>query len=387
MEFCVENINLVVILPFLMSLVLAANAVTMSRIDKKPMFILSLICAFICFVFSGFALFYALRTNINVESSFLWLANDNINFYLGTLIDRTSGIFLCVAAILNILVQIFGWQKLRAGYSYNRLLFYQNLFIFGLFGIFLASNILQSYMFCEVLGVASYLLINFDFSYIDVSKAAIKSFIFYRIGDLTLLFCVLTILYFSVTYNQLWDSTNLAFSNMIQVAESINSLMSEPLFVGFCSILIFVVLMKFMQAFIYLTFVSKITSSESRVILFQNALIFLSGLFLLLRFTPFFVNLGGNWIWTILIIIFLFMFIGFLNKIFIPVCRAFGWFEKYIVDTFLNFVELVIRFFSFLCCRFQGGGVQSYIIYSFIGVLLILGFILLFYITVSNIGV
>ena len=201
------------------------------------------------------------------------------------------------------------------------------------------------------------------------------------------MFCVLTILYYSVTYNQVWDSSNLAFSNMMQVAETINSLMSEPLFVGFCSVLIFVVLMKFMHAFIYLTFVSKLNSPEARVILFQNTLIFLSGLFLLFRFTPFFVNLGGSWIWTILIIVFLFMFIGMMNKIFIPVCRIFGWFEKYVVDTFLNFVELVIRFLSFMCCRFQKAGVQAYIIYSFAGILFILIFILLFYIAVSNIGV
>ncbi len=386
MEFCVENINLVVILPFLMSMILAANALTMSRIDKKPVFVLSLLCAIACFVLSGFALFYSIRTSTSVETNFLWLSNDYINFYLGTLIDKTSGTFLFIAAILNIFTQLFGWLKLKDRYGYNRMLFYQNLFMFGLFGIFLASNILQSYMFCEVLGVASYLLINFDFSNKQESKAAIKSFIFNRIGDLTLLFCVLTILYFSVTYNQLWDSTNLAFSNLMQVAESINSLMNEPIFVGFCSILIFVVLMKFMQAFIYLTFVSKITSGEARVILFQNALIFLSGIFLLLRFTPFFVNLGSSWIWTILIIVFIFMFIGLLNKIFIPCCRIAGWIEEYIVDTFLNFIELVIRFLSFVCCRFQGG-VQSYILYSFIGLLLILGFILVFYITVSSIGV
>ena len=387
MEFCVENINLVVILPFLMSLILAGNALTMSKIDKKPVFVLSLCISIVCAIFSFFAMLYSIKTSIATESNFLWLSNDSVNFYLGTLIDKTSGIFLCIASVLNIAAQIYAYNKLGNNYSYNRLLFYQNLFIFGLSGIFIASNILQSYMFCEVLGIASYLLITFDFSNKTESKAAIKSFIFNRIGDLTLLFCVLTILYYSVTYNQVWDSSNLAFSNMMQVAETINSLMSEPLFVGFCSVLIFVVLMKFMHAFIYLTFVSKLNSSEARVILFQNTLIFLSGLFLLFRFTPFFVNLGGSWIWTILIIVFLFMFIGMMNKIFIPVCRIFGWFEKYVVDTFLNFVELVIRFLSFMCCRFQKAGVQAYIIYSFAGILFILIFILLFYIAVSNIGV
>lgn len=386
-EFCVENINLVVILPFLICLILAGNALTMSRIEKKPLFVLSCICGIVCFVISLFSLFYALETNLAVESSFLWLSNDNINFYLGTLTDKVSAGFLCIATLLNILVQVLCWNKIKENYFYNRMLFYQNLFIFGLSGVFLAQNLLQTYIFCEVIGVASYLLINFDFSNKVESRAAIKSFIFNRIGDLALLFCVLTILYFSVTYNQLWNSTNLAFSNMTQIANSINSLMSDEIFVSFCSVLIFVIIMKFMQAFIYLTFVSKLNTPESKVILFQNSFIFLAGVFLLLRFNPFFVNLGANWVWTVLVVVGLFLFIGIMNKIFIPVCRGFAWIEKYVVDTFLNMVELLVRFLSFLCCRFQSGNFQSYLLYSFLGLLILMVFVIVFLITIYNIGV
>ena len=214
MEFFVDNINLVLILPLAVCLLIAGNALTISKIEKRPMYVISFISAVLCFVFSLFTFIYSMGENSAIESSFLWLSSDTINFYLGSLVDNVSVTFLLIATILNLIIQPVAYVKLKEMPDYNRLLFYQNLFALGLFGIFLAPNILQAYMLCEIVGVACYLLINFDFSNKTESKAAIRSFIFNRIGDLTLLFCVLTILYFSVTYNQLWNNSNLAFTNI-----------------------------------------------------------------------------------------------------------------------------------------------------------------------------
>lgn len=385
MRFCIENINLMLFLPLIVCFLLAANGLTLNRMDKQFIFNTSIISSLICLFFGGCAFILLLHGNVSVESSFLWLSSDNVNFYLGTLIDKVSVVFLFLSALAFFIVQLFAYLKMCDSINYGRLVFYLNLFAFGLFGIFLAPNILQAYILCEVVGVASYLLINFDFSNREESRAAIKSFIFNRIGDLTLLFCVLTILYFSITYNQLFDSSSLAFSNMTVISESINSLMSEPLFTAFCSVLIFVILMKFMQAFIYLTFESKLNTPLSKIILFQNSLIVLIGVYLFIRFNVFFVNLGSNWVWAVFIVAFLFVMIGFLNKIFMPLCRAVAWFEKYIVDSVLNIFELLIRATSYMCCRFQAGTFQTYLIYSFIGLILILAFVLIFYLTLVKI--
>lgn len=385
MNFFTDNMNLMLFLPIIVCFIIAGNRLTVNSLDKKLIFNISIACSFLCVLFAGCVFLKAIYDNVSVESGFLWLSSDNINFYLGIMADKTSVIFLLISAIASFALQIFAYAKMCSSINYSRLLFYLNLFTFGLFGVFLAPNILQTYIMCEVVGVASYLLINFDFSNAEESKAAIKSFILNRIGDLTLLFCVLTILYFSVTYNQLFDSKSLAFSNMNVISESINSLMSEPLFVGFCSVLIFVILLKFMQAFIYMTFESKQETALSKIILFQNTLILLIGVYLFIRFNVFFVNLGSNWVWAVFIIAFLFVLIGFLNKIFIPLCRMFGWFEKYIVDSFLNFVELLIRAASYLCCRVGAGTFQSYLIYSLIGLIVILTFVLLFYLTLVKI--
>lgn len=385
MKFCIDNINLMLFLPMIVCLLIAANALTVNRLDKQFVFNTSIVSSLICLLLGSCVFVNGFQGNISVESGFSWLSSDNVNFYLGTLLDKTSVIFLFLSALASFIIQIYAYIKLCDNINFSRLMFYLNLFSFGLFGVFLAPNILQTYILCEVVGVGSYLLINFDFSNREESRAAIKSFIFNRIGDLTLLFCVLTILYFSLTYNQLFDSKSLAFSNMTVISESINSLMSEPVFTAFCSVLIFVVLMKFMQAFIYLTFDSKLNSSLSKIILFQNSLILLIGVYLFLRFNVFFVNLGPDWKWAVFIVAFLFVTIGFLNKIFMPLCRAVGWFEKYIAESFLNIFELLIRGTSYLCCRFQAGTFQNYLIYSFIGLIVILTFVFIFYLTLVKI--
>ena len=385
MELCIFNINLVIFLPLFVCFLVFANSLIINRLDSKFIMGLSLLFSFLCVAISGGAFFSAVFSNNFIENSFLWLASESVNFYIGTLVDKISVSFLFFAAIFSFAAQLFAWIKLRQIQDSGRLIVYLNLFSVGLFGAFLAPNILQAYMLCEIVGVASYLLINFDFSNRSESKAAIKSYIFNRIGDLTLFFCVITILYFSVTYNQLVGSSSLAFSNMSGIAECINSLMSGPLFVGFCSVLIFVILMKFMQAFIYLTFESKLGSSLSKIILFQNSLIVLLGLYLFFRFDVFFVNLGQNWVWAIFIIAFIFVFIGFANKFFFFVCKVADWIEKYVIETIAHFIELAVRCASYLCCRFQTGTFQSYLIYSFIGLSVVFLFIFVFYLTIMKI--
>ena len=254
MEFFVENISLVLFLPAIMCFIIGINGLLSNKLDNTTLFSVSVASSFINIVFGAAVFVYSVINNLSVSSNFQWLSFENINFYLGTFLDNTSVSFLLVSVLLCFFVQVLAFVKLRGNKDFARLLFYLNLFALGLNGVFVSSNIFQTYMFCEVIGVASYLLINFDFSNREHSKAGIKSFIYNRVGDLALLFCVLTIMYYAVVYNELSEVNALSYSNIGNVAASIGSLMSEPLFVLFNSLLILVVLMKFMQAFIYITF-------------------------------------------------------------------------------------------------------------------------------------
>ncbi len=379
MEFFVENISLVLFLPAIMCFLVGINGLLSNRLDNTSLFLVSSASSFINVLF-GIAVFvYSGINNLSVSSDFQWLSFENINFYLGTFLDRTSVSFLLVSALLCFFIQIWGFLKLRDNKDFARLLFYLNLFALGLNGVFVSSNIFQTYMFCEVVGVASYLLINSDFSNREHSKAGIKSFIYNRVGDLALLFCVLTIMYYAVVYNELSEVSALSYSNIGNVAASIGSLMSEPLFVIFNSFLILVVLMKFMQAFVYITFEPKPNNHQDFIVLLQNSLIALIGLFLCLRLNPFFFTLDKNIWWTIPAILGIIFMVIFASKLFLSFCKLCAWVEKYVVELFINLSELVVRALSYLSGRFQVGNFQSYLLYSIGGLAAILLFVLVFY--------
>ena len=299
---------------------------------------------------------------MSVASNFSWITLDNVNFYLGTYLDKVSVSFLFVVELISILLQAVSYLKLKNEYNYPKLLFLQNLFLLGIAGCFISPNLFQTYLFCEVTGIAGYLLINFDFSNREESKAGIKSYIFNRTGDIALLFCVLTILYFAVVYNQLNNAEALSYANMNNLAISISSLLNEPLYILFCAALLFVIVMKFMQAFIYITFENNDRNPFSKAIFFQNSLFVLLGIYLFLR---------AGFV--------LFVLLGILNRWFISFCKMLGWIEKYIVETAVNLTELSVRALSYICCRFQAGNFQAYLTYSIVGLVLIFIFVLIFY--------
>lgn len=385
MEFFTDNINLVVILPLIMCLIIGFNRLISNRIDKPTIFLISIISAFICMVFSAAVFDFSVIKNMSLTQSFQWMTLENISLYLGTYIDKVAVSFVLITNIAAFLIQNFAFFKLREHNDFSRLMLYINFFATGLNGIFISSNLFQTYLFCEVAGVASYLLINFDFANRAESKAAIKSYIFNRVGDLILLLCVLVTMYFSVVYNELSGLSALSFANMGNIAASIHSLMSEPVFVFFCSVLLFVIIMKFMQAFIYITFESSNKTDTSRIILYQNSLFALVGIFLFMRLNPFFFELSRNFWWTLPVLILIFLFFGLVNRLFMPFCSVAGWIEKYVVETVINFIALFFRALSYVSGRFQGGNFQSYLIYSLAGLILILVFVLIFYVVLINV--
>ena len=379
MDFFVENISVVLFLPLTICLCIAFNSLLSNKLDKVTLFLMSVASAFICVLFSVFVFNYSMINNMSQAMSFSWLNLEDLTFSVGAYIDKISVSFLFVLSIINFFLQLIAFVRVGFKEEYIKLLFLQNLFFFGLSGVFISPNLFQTYLFCEVVGVCSYLLINFDFANREQSKAGIKAFIFNRIGDLVLLFCVLTVLYYSVIYNELNGVGLLGFVNLDNISASMNSLMSEPLFIVFCSMFIFVIIMKFVQSLVHLAF-----NIASKDILFnftfvQNLLISFIGIFLLLRLNPFFFELGRNWIWTICVLFVFFTAIAFISKWFRPICKFLAWIEKYIVESVTNAAELLIRLASYLCNKFQAGNFQSYLLYSLIGLVFVFVFVLAFY--------
>lgn len=385
MDFFVQNVNLLLFLPLVVCLIIGFNGLISNKIDNPTLFSISFSVSLINILFSIMIFAYVLVQHNTYVEELRWLALGNINFCFGVFLDKISVMFLLASTIASFVIQIFSFFKFLNSFDFPRLLFYLNLFSLGLNGIFVSSNIFQTYLFSEVVGVAGYLLLSFDFSNREQSKVGIKSFIYNRSGDLALLFCTLTILYFAVFYNELNFDNALSYTNLSNVAFSMNSLMAPVVFVVFCSILLFVIVMKFVQSFAYLYMESFSKNDFNLLLVIQNTFFAVVGLYLFLRLDTFFFVLNKTLFWLIPVLFVMFLFLCLANKLFIPFCKTIHFVEKYIIGVIINFLELIFRAFTYLTFRLQGGNFQYYILYSLVGLIFIFSFVFIFYKFVLNI--
>jgi NADH-quinone oxidoreductase subunit L len=121
-----------------------------------------------------------------------WLVIGNFNFHVGVIMDPLSALMCVVVTVVSLMVQIYSLGYMahdEAGYY--RYYTYMCLFTFSMLGLVLADTLLFTYVFWEMVGLCSYLLIGFWFHKKSAADAAKKAFIVTRIGDFGFLIGIL----------------------------------------------------------------------------------------------------------------------------------------------------------------------------------------------------
>ncbi len=122
-----------------------------------------------------------------------WFSIGELDFNLGIRIDGLTAIMLIVVTSVATLVQIYSQGYMHNDPGYRRYYAYMSLFATSMLGLILADNLLMLFVFWELVGLSSYLLIGFWFHKPSAAAAAKKAFIVTRIGDLGLLAALLLI--------------------------------------------------------------------------------------------------------------------------------------------------------------------------------------------------
>ena len=109
---------------------------------------------------------------------------------VGVLLDPLAASMLVVVVLVSLLVQIysFGYMKRE---EHPRFYLYMSLFTASMLGLVISSSLLMLFVFWELVGLCSYLLIGFWYHKPEAARAAIKAFVVTRFGDLGLLFAVI----------------------------------------------------------------------------------------------------------------------------------------------------------------------------------------------------
>ncbi|PWJ40041.1 NADH-quinone oxidoreductase subunit 5 family protein [Sediminitomix flava] len=129
-----------------------------------------------------------------VNEQFSWLSIGNTKIEIGLWADHLSIGMLVVVSVISFLVHLFSMVYMHADPKYVRYFAYLNLFTFSMFGLVLSPSLIQMYIFWEMVGVSSYLLIGFWHFKDSAAKAAKKAFIVNRIGDAGFLVAILVAL-------------------------------------------------------------------------------------------------------------------------------------------------------------------------------------------------
>ena len=121
----------------------------------------------------------------------VWLTIGDVQLTAGFEINQLNALMLVIVSFVSFLVHVYsigymqGDERLPAFYAYL------GLFTFAMLGLVLSPNLLQLYIFWELVGVGSFLLIGFYFYKQEAKAAAKKAFIMTRIGDVGLFIAML----------------------------------------------------------------------------------------------------------------------------------------------------------------------------------------------------
>ncbi|MCP4572560.1 MAG: NADH-quinone oxidoreductase subunit L [bacterium] len=118
-----------------------------------------------------------------VEGSFTWIDLGGFKVDAGVLVDGTTAIMLMVVCTVSFLVHLYSVGYMHGDRRYERFFAFLGFFTFSMLGIVLSNNLFFLYVFWELVGLASYLLIGFFFHKHSAANANKKAFLTNRVGD------------------------------------------------------------------------------------------------------------------------------------------------------------------------------------------------------------
>lgn len=136
-----------------------------------------------------------------IEQSITWFTIAAYSFKAGFLVDPLTAMMLIMVTLVSLMVQIYSLGYMHGENNYTRFFAFISLFTFSMLGLVLANNLIEIYVFWELVGLCSYLLISYWYYKSSAADAGKKAFIATRIGDTGFFLGIATLFYYLGTVN------------------------------------------------------------------------------------------------------------------------------------------------------------------------------------------
>ncbi len=211
---------LILFLPLAAALVI----VLLTNRSQRTSSTISVATVWVCFLGSCI-LFFTTKVN---PTAFRWLSlSPVLDIPFGFVLDRLSKTMLILVTGVGALIHVYSLGYMREDKGKSRYFASLSFFMFAMLGIVLANNFVMMFIFWELVGVASYLLIGHWFERDAAADAAKKAFITNRIGDFGFMLGILMV----------WTATgSVVFS---EIASHMSRITAHPAYLSAAAIFIF----------------------------------------------------------------------------------------------------------------------------------------------------
>nr|YP_009669782.1 NADH dehydrogenase subunit F [Ruizterania albiflora]QCW95067.1 NADH dehydrogenase subunit F [Ruizterania albiflora] len=191
----------------------------------------SILLLSIVMIISVYLSIQQLNTSSIYQYVLSWTINNDLSLEFGHLIDPLTSIMLILITTVGILVLFYSDNYMSHDQGYLRFFAYMSFFNTSMLGLVTSSNLIQIYIFWELVGMCSYLLIGFWFTRPSAAAACQKAFVTNRVGDFGLLLGILGLY---------WITGSFEFRDLFEI---FNNLISNNevnfLFLTLCAFLLF----------------------------------------------------------------------------------------------------------------------------------------------------
>ena len=197
---------LILLLPALSFVILALCGMKMSHKASGLLGTTSLGLVTVLSYLTAFSYFTADRTAAGTYATVVpynttWLPLGQLHFDMGILLDPISVMMLIVISTVSLMVHIYSFGYMHGEKGFQRYYAFLSLFTMSMLGLVVATNIFQMYMFWELVGVSSYLLIGFYYPLKPAIAASKKAFIVTRFADMFFLIGILLFGFYAGTFS------------------------------------------------------------------------------------------------------------------------------------------------------------------------------------------
>ncbi|MDF1544652.1 MAG: NADH-quinone oxidoreductase subunit L [bacterium] len=193
-----ENAYLIFLLPLLSFMMI----VFFLRWKEKIAAGYSIITILISWMMSIWVLLETIaRHGVAHEAFYKFVEFKSFSLELGILVDPLTAVMLVVVTTVGACVEIYSLGYMHGDPRFSRFYAYLSLFLFSMLGLVLANNFFMIFIFWELVGLTSYLLIGFWFEKKSAADACKKAFITTRVGDLGFLVGLMMLITYAGTLN------------------------------------------------------------------------------------------------------------------------------------------------------------------------------------------